>query len=84
MKPKFFIKLNLIGTAVFGLAFIIILILIDPFAANSFLIFTFYFVLLFLIFGILNLLEKILRMPAWCRFLIAATIIAILILQKRF
>jgi hypothetical protein len=84
MKPKFFIRLNLAGTVVFLLAFVIILASVNPFKAGSFQIFLFYFVLFFLIFGILNLLEKILRMPVWCRFLISATIIAILILQKKF
>jgi len=84
MKPKFFIRLNLIGTVVFLLAFVIILASVNPFKASPFQIFLFYFVLFFLIFGVLNLLEKILRMPIWCRFLISATIIAILILQKKF
>jgi hypothetical protein len=84
MKPKFFIKLNLIGTVFSLLVFIVILTLINPFTASSFLIFVFYFTFFFLIFGILNLLEKIIKMPFWCRFLIAATIVAILILQKQF
>jgi len=84
MKPVFFNRLNLIGTIVFLLGFIGILVFVDPFKASTFLIFGFYFVLFFLIFGTLNLLDKILKMPVWCRFLIAGTIIAILVLRKYF
>lgn len=84
MKPKFFIKLNLIGAVVLLLTLVVILAQINPFEASPFLILFFYFVLFFLVFGILNLLENILGIPVWCRFLISATIVAILILQKNF
>lgn len=84
MRSKFFIRMNLVGTVIFLLAFIIILALVNPFEAGRLVIFAFYLVLFFLILGILNLSEKIIGMPGWCRFLIAVTIIAILILQKKF
>jgi len=84
MKPEFFNRLNLVGTLVFALGFAAILFLIDPFKADPIFIYLFYFVLFFLIFGILNLLDRIIKIPVWCRLLIAATVIAILILQKRF
>jgi hypothetical protein len=84
MKSKFFIRLNLIGVIVLLPALVLILALINPFQARPLVIFIFYFILFFLVLGILNLSEKIISMPAWCRLLIAATLIAILILQKKF
>jgi len=84
MKPKFFIRLNLIVAGICLLALIIILFLVDPFRANWFLIFLFYFVAFFFIFSIVNLLEKIFVIPIWCRALIAFTVVALLFIQKNF
>lgn len=84
MRPKFFIKLNLISTIVFLLILIVILIFVDPFQANLSLILIFYLSLFFSVFGILNILRNVINMPIWCRILISATLIAVLILQKKF
>lgn len=84
MKPKFFIKLNLISTIVFLLVLVVILIFVDPFKANLSLILIFYLSLFFLVFGTLSALRSVINMPIWCRILISATLIAILILQKKF
>jgi hypothetical protein len=84
MKPEFFNRLNLIGTIVFLLGFAGILFFVDPFKAGTFVVSIFYFVIFFLVFGITNLLSGILKIPVWCRLLIAGTITAILILQKHF
>lgn len=50
MKPKFFIRLNLILTLVFLLIFVIILYSIDPFKASPLVFVIFYIVLFGLIF----------------------------------
>jgi len=83
MKPRFFIRLNLILTIVFLIIFVAILYSIDPFQASRFLIIIFYLTLFGLILGILNLLNVGFKIPLWSRILIALTAIAVLILQRR-
>ncbi len=79
MKPKFFIRLNLILTLVFFVSFVIILFFVDPFDSGRLVIVVFYLVLFGLILGILNF---ILKTPFWVRILIALTVVILLILKK--
>lgn len=79
MKPKFFIRLNLVFTLVFLIAFVIILYSVNPFEANSFQVILFYAVLFGLILGILNLIGMRLNIPSIVRVLIAIIVILLLI-----
>jgi len=82
MKPKFFIRLNLILTLVFLLIFVIILYSVDPFKASPLVFVIFYIVLFGLILGTLNLIGTALKVPFWVRILIALTVIILLILKR--
>jgi len=80
MKPRFFIRLNLILALAFLIIFVIILYSVDPFKASRFLIVIFYLVLFFLILSVLNLIGKI---PFWVRILISLSVIILLFIKKR-
>ncbi len=82
MKRKSFVKLNFILAVIFLVAFIVILVGINPFEANIFQLILFYVVCFGLILGILNLIGMRLKIPFWAILLIGISIVFLLILQS--
>ncbi len=81
MRKKSFVKLNFILAVIFLMAFIVILVAINPFEANVFQFILFYIVVFGLVLIILNLISTYIKIPFWLRILIAIVIIFILIIQ---
>lgn len=82
MKRRVFIRLNFILALIFLAAFIVVLIAINPFEANTFLLILFYIVFFSLVLGILNLIGTRFKIPFWIVLLISIVIIFLLILQS--
>lgn len=81
MRKKSFVKLNFILAVIFLMAFIVILVAINPFEANVFQFILFYIVVFGLVLIILNLISTYIKIPFWLRILIAIVIIFTLIIQ---
>lgn len=82
MKRKSFVRLNFILAVIFLVAFIVVLVGINPFQANIFQFILFYIICFGLILGILNLIGIYLKLPFWIIILVSISLIFLLILQS--
>jgi len=82
MKPKVLARLNLAWIIVFLILLIVILIAVDPFQANTFLIVLFYVVFFGFILGVLHLIRMRFKIPFWIILLISIAIVFLLTFQS--